>query len=94
MSTAFHPQMDRALECSIRTIAQILHSMILPDPEKDWAEKVEFVINSSMRGPTGSHSSSFPRDICLKWHKPSTSVLQKQCLAFKDLSTRCETAHQ
>ena len=86
--------MDRALECLIRMIAQILHSMILPDPEKDWAEKVEFAINSSVRGLTGSHPSSFPRDICLKWHKLSMSVLQKRHLVFKDLFTRCKTAHQ
>jgi len=55
MSTAFHPQTDRASECSIRTIAQILCSMISPD-QKDWIEKVpmvEFVINSSMSGSTG-----------------------------------------
>ena len=55
MSTAFHPQMDRASERLIRMIMQILCSMILPD-QKDWAEKVpmvEFTINSSMRGSTG-----------------------------------------
>ena len=55
MSTAFHPQTDGASECSIRTIAQILCSMISPD-QKDWAEKVpmvEFAINSSVSGLTG-----------------------------------------
>ena len=55
MSTAFHPQMDRASEHLIRMIAQILYSMILPD-QKDWAEKVpmvKFAINSSMSGLTG-----------------------------------------
>ena len=55
MSTAFHPQTDGASECLIRTIVQILHSMILPD-QKDWIEKVpmvEFMINSSMSGSTG-----------------------------------------
>ena len=55
MSTAFHPQTDGASECSIRMIAQILCSMILPD-QKDWAEKVpmvEFTINSSMSSLTG-----------------------------------------
>jgi len=55
MSTAFHPQMDGASERSIRTIAQILHSMISPD-QKDWVEKVsmvEFTINSSVSGSTG-----------------------------------------
>jgi len=55
MSTAFHPQTDRASERSIRTITQILRSMILPD-QKDWIEKVpmvEFVINLGMSGSTG-----------------------------------------
>jgi len=55
MSTAFHPQMDGASERSIRTIAQILCSMISPD-QKDWIEKVpmvEFTINSSVSGSTG-----------------------------------------
>jgi len=55
MSTAFHPQTDGASERSIRTIAQILRSMILPD-QKDWIEKVpmvEFAINSSVSGSTG-----------------------------------------
>ena len=55
MSTAFHPQTDRASERSIRTIAQILRSMISPD-QKDWIEKVpmvEFAINLSMSGSTG-----------------------------------------
>ena len=55
MSTVFHPQMDGASERSIRTIAQILCSMISPD-QKDWAEKVpmvKFAINSSMSGSTG-----------------------------------------
>jgi len=49
MSTAFHAQMDGASEGSIRTIVQILRSMISPD-QKDWIEKVpmvEFAINSS-----------------------------------------------
>ena len=55
MSTAFHPQTDGASECLIRTIVQILHSMILPD-QKDWIEKVpmvEFTINLSVSGSTG-----------------------------------------
>jgi len=55
MSTAFHPQTDGASERSIRTIAQILYSVILPD-QKDWVEKVsvvEFMINLSMSGSTG-----------------------------------------
>jgi len=55
MSTAFHPQTDGASECSIRTIVQILRSMISPD-QKDWIEKVpmvEFTIHSSMSGSTG-----------------------------------------
>ena len=55
MSTAFHPQTDRVSECLIRTIAQILRSMISPD-KKDWIEKVpmvEFAINLSVSGSTG-----------------------------------------
>ena len=55
MSTVFHPQTDKASERSIRTIMQILCSMILPN-QKDWAEKVpmvEFTINSSVSGSTG-----------------------------------------
>ena len=55
MSTAFHPQTDGVSECSIRTIMQILCSMISPN-QKDWAEKVpmvKFTINSSVSGLTG-----------------------------------------
>jgi len=55
ISTAFHPQTDGASEHSMRTITQILCSMISPD-QKDWIEKVpmvEFVINLSVSGSTG-----------------------------------------
>ena len=50
MSTAFHPQMDRASERAIRTTAQILRAMVRPD-QRDWAEKVpmvEYTLNSSI----------------------------------------------
>jgi hypothetical protein len=55
MSTAFHPETDGASERAIRSIAQILRSMVKPD-QKDWVEKiplVEFAINSSISKSTG-----------------------------------------
>jgi Integrase zinc binding domain/Integrase core domain len=55
MSTAFHPETDGASERVIRSITQILRSMIRPD-QKDWVKKiplVEFAINSSISKSTG-----------------------------------------
>ena len=55
MSTAFHPQMDRASERAICTTAQILHAMVQPD-QRDWAEKVpmvEYALNSSISSSMG-----------------------------------------
>jgi hypothetical protein len=55
MSTAFHPQTDGASERAIRSISQILRSVVSAD-QTDWAEKVamvEFAINSSISSSTG-----------------------------------------
>jgi hypothetical protein len=55
MSTAFHPETDGASERVIRSVAQILRSMVAAD-QKDWAEKVpltEFAINLSVSSSTG-----------------------------------------
>jgi hypothetical protein len=55
MSTAFHPETDGASERVIRSVAQILRSMVAAD-QKDWADKVamtEFAINSSVNASTG-----------------------------------------
>jgi len=93
MSTAFHPQTDRVSERLIRTIVQILRSMISPD-QKDWVEKVpmvEFMINLSVSGSTGFAPSNSCMDICPKWHNLSMEVLQRRRLASKDSSARCGT---
>jgi hypothetical protein len=55
MSTSYHPQTDGQTERTIRTVSQILRSVIQPD-QKNWAEKidmVEFAINSSVAETTG-----------------------------------------
>ncbi len=55
MSTAFHPQTDGTSERMIRTVAQILRTMVQPD-QHDWAQKIpmtEFAINSSTSATTG-----------------------------------------
>ena len=55
MSTAFHPQMDGASECAIRTTAQILRAMVRPD-QRNWVEKVPMVVyalNSSISSSMG-----------------------------------------
>ena len=55
MSTAFHPQTDRASEHAIRTTAQMLHAMVRPD-QRNWVEKVpmvEYALNSSISSSTG-----------------------------------------
>jgi hypothetical protein len=55
MSTSFHPQTDRALEGAIRSVSQILRTMVRPD-QTDWVEKiplVEFAINSAVNSSTG-----------------------------------------
>ena len=54
MSTAFHPQMDRATERANRSIAQILCTV--SNDQRDWSDKclmVEFAINSSVNATTG-----------------------------------------
>ena len=55
ISTAFHPQMDRATEQANRSIAQILRTVVNHN-QKNWSEKcsmVEFTINSSINTTTG-----------------------------------------
>lgn len=55
MSTAFHPQTDGTSERMIRTVTQILRTMVQPD-QRDWATKIpmtEFAINSSTSSSTG-----------------------------------------
>ena len=55
MSTAFHPQMDGAMERANRSIAQILCTVVSND-QKDWLSKcpmVEFAINSSVNTTMG-----------------------------------------
>jgi len=55
MSTSFHPQTDGASERAIRSVSQILRSMVSAD-QTDWVEKVplaEFAINSAVSASTG-----------------------------------------
>ena len=55
MSTAFHPQTDGTSERTIRSINQVLRSMVNPD-QLDWIEKIpitEFALNSSVSATTG-----------------------------------------
>ena len=50
MSTTFHPQTDGVMGRAIRSIAQILRTVVAND-QKDWSSKcpmVEFAINSSV----------------------------------------------
>jgi len=54
LSTSFHPQMDGASEHAIRSVGQILRSMVRPD-QTDWERKIpltEFAINSSISKST------------------------------------------
>ena len=54
MSTAFHPQTNGVSERAIRTVTQILRTMVQPD-QKDWVAKVpmvEFAINLSISSST------------------------------------------
>ena len=55
MSSAFHPQTDRATECANRTMTQIIRQCVSPN-QKDWVTKlpaVEFAINSARSSTTG-----------------------------------------
>jgi len=55
MSTSFHPQTDGASERGIRSVGQILRTMVRPD-QKDWCIKIpltEFAINSNISSSTG-----------------------------------------
>jgi hypothetical protein len=55
MSTAFHPQTDGQAERAMRTIGQILRTLVESD-QKDWSRKcpmVEFAINSAISDTTG-----------------------------------------
>ena len=55
MSSAFHPQTDRATERVNRTITQMIRQCVGPD-QRDWAVKlpaVEFAINSARSSTTG-----------------------------------------
>ena len=54
MSTAFHPQTDRAMELANFFIGQVFR-MIIQDNQKDWAVKcpmIEFVLNSNVSTTT------------------------------------------
>ena len=55
MSTAFHPQTDRASEHAIRTMAQMLHAMVRPN-QRNWVEKipmVKYALNLSISSSMG-----------------------------------------
>ena len=55
MSSAFHLQMDRAMEQANRTITKMIRQCVGPD-QRDWAVKlpaVEFVINSARSSTMG-----------------------------------------
>ena len=55
MSTAFHPQTDGASERAIKTVAQVLRSVVSAD-QKDWVAKLpmtEFALNSAKSSSTG-----------------------------------------
>jgi hypothetical protein len=55
MSTLFHPQTDGASERAIRSVGQILRTMVRPD-QWDWLFKIplaEFAINSNISSTTG-----------------------------------------
>lgn len=55
MSTSFHPQTDGLSERTIRSITQILRTMVSPD-QLDWYEKLplaEFALNSATSSTTG-----------------------------------------
>jgi len=55
MSTAFHPQMDGATECTNCSIAQVLITLVHND-QKNWADMcpaVEFALNSNISATTG-----------------------------------------
>ena len=55
MSTSFHPQTDGASERAIRSVTQILRSVVTSD-QTDWVDHlpmVEFAINSSVSASTG-----------------------------------------
>jgi hypothetical protein len=55
MSTAFHPQTDGATERQMRSIGQIMRTMVNPD-QRNWVECVpltEYAINSSINASTG-----------------------------------------
>ena len=55
MSTAFHPQTDRASGCAICTTTQILHAMVQPN-QCDWVEMVpmvEYALNLSISSSMG-----------------------------------------
>jgi hypothetical protein len=55
MSTSFHLQTDGHLERVIRSIGQILRSVVSPD-QNDWVPQIpltEFVLNSSINNLSG-----------------------------------------
>lgn len=55
MSTSWHPQTDGQSERAIRSVGQILRSIVRPD-QTDWSHKVplvEFALNSSISSSTG-----------------------------------------
>ncbi|GBE83164.1 Transposon Ty3-G Gag-Pol polyprotein [Sparassis crispa] len=55
MSTLFHPQTDGLSERTIRSVSQILWSIVSPN-QLDWIDKipmVEFALNSAMSATTG-----------------------------------------
>lgn len=55
MSTSFHPQTDGLSECTIRSVTQILRSMVDPN-QRNWVDQIpmtEFAVNSAISSTMG-----------------------------------------
>ena len=89
-STAYHPQTDGMSERAVRTVSQILHTMVSAD-QKDWAYKcpmAEFAINSAISITTGFA----PFEVNYGWLPTLLPEIDSTQSTFKGVSQFAEQA--
>ena len=89
-STAYHPQTDGASERAVRTVSQILRSVVSAD-QSDWAQRipmVEFAMNSAVSATTGFA----PFEVNYGWTPTMIAEIDVKDVRFKGVQQFAEHA--